>query len=55
MIATSIVLIVVFVTAFAAGSLAGPQYYGPKLLLLMGTTGILGGVIALLSIIAWRL
>ena len=54
MIEGLIVLVVVFATAFVAGSLSGPQYYGSRLLLLMCIAGILGGIVALLPIIAWR-
>ncbi|KKM66326.1 hypothetical protein LCGC14_1482340 [marine sediment metagenome] len=50
-----IVLVMVFATSFVAGNLAGPQYYGLRLLLAMCVAGILGGTVALLPIIAWKL
>ena len=55
MIEAATVLTIVFVFALTVGALAGPNWYGARLMLLMSVAGFIGGAIALLPIIAWRL
>jgi len=52
---TAFVLGTVLVFALIVGTLAGPGWYGARLMLLMSVAGFIGGAIALLPIIAWRL
>ncbi|KKM92732.1 hypothetical protein LCGC14_1215490 [marine sediment metagenome] len=55
MIEAAIVLFTVFTTAIVTGTLSGPGRFGERLFVLMLTSGFIGGAIALLALIAWRL
>jgi len=54
-IGAAVVLATTFLFALVTGALAGPNWYGARLVLLMSVAGFIGGTIALLPIIAWRL